>query len=626
MPQPPRHIAILLALCAAMFLTRLGATHLWDDDETFFAQVAQEMHDRGDPVVPWFNGRLFAHKPPFMYWMMIGAYKLFGVSEFSARFPSALFGTGCVLLVARLGCRLFSPATGLWAGVILATCVNFAVVARAATADAELTFFCMLPLAIFVRHARMASAADQHFGQIAAGREAKEWVLDPKTRLPSWLGWALIHASLGVAVLVKGPIGAALPFGVLLLLLLWVNAPPWPALPGATAAGAQKAETKAGLISRLLPVVMAALRWHAATFAPRRVAAAVWRMRPLTAAAAILLVAGPWFAAVGWRTRGEFLEGFFGVHHFHRFLNPMENHGGPVFYYLGIICVGFFPWILFVQPACLQWVRRLRQHDAGQSGDLLVCAWFVVWVGFFSLASTKFPHYVVPAYPALALFTARFVVGWIAQPALYAARSRRGVWITLLLVAAGFTGAAISVAPRYVPGCRGLWTPAIPLVLGAAAFAWYSERQKIQAAVASLAAAGAMFLVTLFAPVAAQIDAGQTSHVFAQALRHNGAQNPPRLATWRYFRPGLVFYVNARVEPLRLPEQAVDWLNDEGANAWLLTTEEEYAALARSLPQDVVVLRRRPWFLKSDRNLVLLSRGADPDVHRQAAGAKTLTR
>src|SRR4029450_13478304 len=103
MPERVRQVLILFAVAAAVYLPRLGATRRWDDDETFFAQGAREMYDRGDAVVPWFNDTLFSHKPPFMYWLMMGAYSLFGVTEFAARLPSALFGIANVFLVWRLG-------------------------------------------------------------------------------------------------------------------------------------------------------------------------------------------------------------------------------------------------------------------------------------------------------------------------------------------------------------------------------------------------------------------------------------------------------------------------------------------------------------------------------------------
>ena len=96
---------LLALLCGFVYLTGLGSVHLWDDDETYFAQTAREMFERGDWVVPTFNQELFSHKPPVMFWLMIASYSLFGVHEFAARLPAAIFGLANVWLVWRLCSR-----------------------------------------------------------------------------------------------------------------------------------------------------------------------------------------------------------------------------------------------------------------------------------------------------------------------------------------------------------------------------------------------------------------------------------------------------------------------------------------------------------------------------------------
>ena len=71
-------IAAAAGLC---FFLALGTPRLWDEDEGFFAAAAREMHQRNDWVVPTFNGELFSHKPPFMFWMMRGGFFLFGETD-----------------------------------------------------------------------------------------------------------------------------------------------------------------------------------------------------------------------------------------------------------------------------------------------------------------------------------------------------------------------------------------------------------------------------------------------------------------------------------------------------------------------------------------------------------------
>jgi len=214
MPQQVRQGLVLIAVTAVLFLPRLGATRLWDDDETYFAQVAREMYERGDLIVPWFNQALFSHKPPFMYWMMIGAYHLFGVTEFAARLPSALFGIANVLLVWRLGRMLYSAGVGFWAGIILATSLNFVVISRAATCDTELIFFCTLPIYLFVRGTATRHPSANGHTPVLLWDEANSGIE------PTWSTYALVYATMGVAVMVKGPIGVILPTAVLGLYLL----------------------------------------------------------------------------------------------------------------------------------------------------------------------------------------------------------------------------------------------------------------------------------------------------------------------------------------------------------------------------------------------------------------------
>src|SRR5688500_15460529 len=100
--------AIVATVAAVTMFTALGRLQLWDRDEPRNARCAAEMHQRGDLVVPTFNGELRAHKPALLYWLIIAAYEVFGTSEFAARFWSAALGVGTALLTYRIGCILFN--------------------------------------------------------------------------------------------------------------------------------------------------------------------------------------------------------------------------------------------------------------------------------------------------------------------------------------------------------------------------------------------------------------------------------------------------------------------------------------------------------------------------------------
>ena len=107
MSESIKHQCWLAVICAVVYLPNLGATHLWDEDEAYFASTAREMSRRGDFVVPYFNGEISLHKPALMYWVMMGAFQLFGVTEFAARIGSTAFALANVLVVYHLaGCYL----------------------------------------------------------------------------------------------------------------------------------------------------------------------------------------------------------------------------------------------------------------------------------------------------------------------------------------------------------------------------------------------------------------------------------------------------------------------------------------------------------------------------------------
>jgi 4-amino-4-deoxy-L-arabinose transferase-like glycosyltransferase len=586
MPRQLREGLVLVAIAAVVFLTGLGGTRLWDDDETFFAQTAREMFERGDLVVPWFNQTLFAHKPPFMYWMMIGAYQIFGVTEFAARLPSAIFGIASVLLVWRLGRILYSPPVGFWAGIILATSLNFIVIARAATCDAELVVFCTLPLYLFVR-----GTATRRDGPGTTGARLS-WSTEDASRNPSWKTYVAVYVSMGMAVMIKGPIGVLLPTSVLGLFLLCRRSIP--------AHGAGSKRGWRAISDRLV-----------AWLAPRHVLQTIWQMRPLTAIALVALVAGPWFVAVAWQTHGEFLAGFFGVHHFHRFTSPMDNHPGPPVYYLLAICVGFFPWSIFLSPCCIELVRRMRHNDLDSTrsngpADALLVAWIIVWVGFFSLASTKFPHYVIPAYPALALLTACFFDRWISETAIYGKLARRAAWATVALVGAGILIVVPFVARDHLPGEQLLCLAGLPLIPGAALGAWLAERQQVARALACLTATAALFFVGLFAWAAPRVDRHQNTAPFAAAIHERCPDRNARIATYQYFRPGFVYYCNERVEQFYDAPSATTFLRESSGNSFLVTTEDEYREFKNQLGPQVGIIQRGAWFLKQGKTLVLL--------------------
>jgi len=614
--QVLRDAALVTLAAGCVFLFHLGAVRLWDMDEAIFSETAREMFERGDAVVPWFNGTLFTHKPPWMYWGMMLGYRLLGCNELAARLGSALAGLGTVLLTWAIGRRLFSPRVGFWAGIVLGCCLQFAVIARAATPDAWLSLFTTLAMWLLVRgtfaRATEATPDETAPSEAASGASASSEPVIGRTSLGAY---ALAYVALGVGILVKGPVAIVLPVGV------------WASFLVSQGALCDLAAGQAG------GSASTGRRWSRwlAFASPGRWLRAGLAMRPALAVVVALAVAGPWYLVVGLRTDWEWLIGFFGVHNFGRFLQPMENHGGPAYYYLVALLAGLFPWSIFLSPTCAGAWRRVATRAVGWQGDLLLVCWVGVWVGFFSLAGTKLPSYIAPAYPAAALLTARWIAGWIEAPASVARgwpRSGFAVLGTVGLVTAIGLPLAIehffSHAPEYRWGLL-----AAPLIVAAVAGWIASERGEAGRAAAIVAIGAVLFLCGVLGLGAARVDDYQYTVPLAARIRAESAGDQSPIISYRYMRPSLIFYARQPIVEVGALRDVADFFAHSPGSALLVTPAPEFEQLRPLLPPDVETLETHPAFLKGDPLLLVGRRRAaerPPTENASASGTDAAPR
>src|SRR5947208_1704523 len=187
------HYLLLATAWAYLCLVNLGTPSLWDIDEGNNAEAAREMYESGNWIVPTFNFSLRVDKPALLYWLQMLGYHFFGVSEFSARLPSALAALAAVLLTYELGRKMFSAWAGLYAGLILASSVLFCASAHFANPDALLNACTVLTFLFFWR----------------------DWER-------GGTGWVVLGViSTGLAMLAKGPVGLVLPSAAVFFYLLW---------------------------------------------------------------------------------------------------------------------------------------------------------------------------------------------------------------------------------------------------------------------------------------------------------------------------------------------------------------------------------------------------------------------
>src|ERR1700737_1596324 len=111
----------LAVLCGFFFFVGLGSLGLTGADEPRYAQVAREMLQRHDLVTPTLLGKPWLEKPPLLYWQVMQAYSLFGIDDWVARFPAAVFALSLVVFL-YLFIRRFRPGVEMHAAIITASC------------------------------------------------------------------------------------------------------------------------------------------------------------------------------------------------------------------------------------------------------------------------------------------------------------------------------------------------------------------------------------------------------------------------------------------------------------------------------------------------------------------------
>lgn len=566
---------VVVAVAAISFLPALGETRLWDQDEAYFARVAAEMYHANDWITPHFNGEMFGHKPPLMYWAMMAGYFVFGENHFAERFGSALAGIGSALVVYHLGCRFFSRRAGLWGAIAIGSCLLFTLNSRAAVADSYLTFFSALGV-----YWLLERPPRQNVG--------KESPALYQLRFTSSHWRAVVgYAFLGLATLAKGPIGFLMPMAVIGLTLM--------------ATTQVKPPTEV-------------IHWQDRArdlwkrFGPANFFRQLWEMRPITATLTILVTAGWWFALVGWATEGAFLTEFFGAHYLERAKGAMDNHSGPIYYYVVAMLVGVFPWSCFTLPAFFAWRRHL--YSPNKPAAVLLACWLVVYLIPFSLAATKLPHYILPCLPACALLIGCWFDSWLSEKATRTSWNWRAAMIALATVATlifvtpfvllrfDLLNSAVQagkIASPIVDSLPLVGTIGGCLLIGGL-LAWVAAecRQKKLAA-GLLAGFAAMLMAALFGVLAPRVDQHQVSPQLAAQAEAITLMTDRPVASYQYFRPSLTYYFGQRVEVIETPTHAAEFFQSQ-PEAIMVIPADGWEEIQSYLPADTRILTTTPRF------------------------------
>lgn len=294
-----RHPALVLTLlCALLLGTGLDTLPLLDRDEPRFASATREMLERGDLVVPTFNGAWRFDKPILTYWLMAVPYALFGWGEATARLHAVLATWALVLLVHRWGRDWFGPAAGLAAGFATLLCLQLQIHGRLALADPPLVF------AIALAHFGIARLLG--LGETDRQKKARDFGHQ------DWTWFWVTYLALGFGFLAKGPLALLVP-GLTIVLHRWVF---W----------------------------RQDIQWS--------------RLQLVYGLGVVIAVVAPWGIFALAQTHGRFFEVGVGQHVVRRGLDAWGGRMfiGP-FFYAGTAIVSLLPWLAFL-ASVISWSRR----------------------------------------------------------------------------------------------------------------------------------------------------------------------------------------------------------------------------------------------------------------------------
>lgn len=332
-------LAALVALIAG--LPSLLLLPPLDRDESRYAQATSQMLESGDYVDIRFQDEPRWKKPVGIYWMQAAAVALTSQVEnrdiAPYRIPSLLGAMLAAWAVAWAGSAMFGARAGFLGGAMLGATFLLSSEAGIAKTDAMLCGAVTLAMAGLAR-------------LYMASRVAPLVKGDPTQRpwkLMFWIG-------MGLAILVKGPIGLLVIVPCLLVLCLWDRKWAW----------------------------LKRLGWG-------------WGL-PL-----LVLIVGPWAIAITIATDGGFWREAIGGDLVPKIAGSHESHSGFPGMYVALAPLLLFPATLLL-PAALStaWSRR-----AEPAIRFLIC-WLVPCWLIFEIAPTKLWHYTLPTFGAIALLMA----------------------------------------------------------------------------------------------------------------------------------------------------------------------------------------------------------------------------
>jgi len=333
-------VAVLFVLWAVVYVPGLFQPSLFDDADSAHAEAAREMLTRHDWVTLHQDGIRYLEKAPLPYWAMAASFRLFGITEWTARLTQGLSVLVLFLVLFQIGRKFLSPEAGFWAAVVTATSFGPYLFTRILIPDVMVGLWLSLGFYFFLLG----------------------WQAQQPSRFACW-GLA---ASIALNVLTKSLIGLVFPCAIILVFLFLM--------------GDLRHLRKMRLFSSSVVFLAIAAPWHIL---------AALRNPPAGQSKGFL-----WFYFVN----EQFLRYFGKRYPMDYGKVPLLLFWGLLLIWL-LPWSAFLPQALMQVRFRL---RESDRRDVSQAAALLFFIWAAAILVFFSF-STRQEYYVAPALPALAL-------------------------------------------------------------------------------------------------------------------------------------------------------------------------------------------------------------------------------
>jgi len=143
---------VIFSFSFFIFFYHLDYTTLVSFDEAWYGAIAKNIIKNNDWLNLEFNGKPYYDHPPMGFWLMALSYKIFGISEFSTRFPSSFLGVLTILLLFLTAEKLFKNRfLSFCSSLLMLTSVWYVLRVRSGNLDGFLVFFYVLTVYLILK-------------------------------------------------------------------------------------------------------------------------------------------------------------------------------------------------------------------------------------------------------------------------------------------------------------------------------------------------------------------------------------------------------------------------------------------------------------------------------------------